>query len=577
MKIMKNIFKPIALVILAGLTFAACETTELGLTVSPNELSPTQSDPNLLLNAIQLAYASNQDDFSDNTAQLTRIQYFNNRQYFAGLSGATMNAPWARTYSSDATVPGNFNVDVGILTNLQTLELINAETEVDYTFHIALGKIMYAHSLLQLVDILGEATFSQAGNAAEFPAPILDSGEEVYAGALGLLAEAQALLASGPGAQGATDMFYGGDTEKWIKAINSIRLRTYKNTNNKSAFDAIVAGGNYIAEAADDLQFQYGVSELQPSDRHPDFEAGYTPTGSGPYRSNWLMNLMLQNNDPRIRYYFYRQANGTPGAIDVDGNAIPPNEETISCSLFVPPPHYAGFIYCSVDDGYWGRSHGNDEGGPPDGFLKAAAGVYPAGGRFDDSQFNETDAITGVKIAPGVGLGQGGGGAGIEPIILASYVDFWIGEMATSDAAKATAMEAGLTKSIAKVQSFGALDGSADASFAPSEADVTDYIAAIVAEFNAAGTAMEKENIYAEQYFTTLYGGGFESYNYYRKTGYPTTLAPNWELDPGPFPRTLLLPQNEVLNNPNLTQKADLTQQVFWDTNPASPTFPAAN
>jgi len=572
---MKNIFKQISLVILAGLAFTACETTELGLTVSPNELSPTQSDPNLLLNSVQLAYVTNQDDFGDIAAQLTRIEYFFGRNYFNALSGTTLNGVWSRTYSSGGNLPGT-GVAVGILPNLQALEAIDEASDVDYSFHIGLSKLMYAHSLMQLVDMLGEAAFSQAGNAAEFPAPILDSGQDVYAGAFTLLDEAEALLASGPNTQGATDMFYAGDTSKWVRAINSIRLRAYKNLNNKSAFDAIIAGGNFIASSDDDLQFQYGVSELQPSDRHPDFEAAYTPTGSGPYRSNWIMNLMLQNDDPRIRYYFYRQANGTPGAIDVDGNMVPPNEETISCSLFVPPPHYAGFVYCSVDDGYWGRSHGNDEGGPPDGFLKAAPGVYPAAGRFDDSQFNETDAVTGVMVAPGVGLGQGGGGAGIEPIILASYVDFWIGEMAATDMERSAALQAGLEKSIAKVTSFGALDGSADTSFAPSAMDIDDYIAGIVAAFDAA-TGDDKENIFAEQYFTTLYGGGFESYNYYRKTGFPTTVLPNWEPDPGPFPRTMLLPQNEVLNNPNLVQRTDLTMQVFWDTNPASPTFPPAN
>ena len=574
---MNRIFKKFALIFAAGAVVTSCETTELDLTVSPNNLSPTQSDPNLLLNSIQLAYASNQHFLNEDLGELTRIEYFNGRNYFNVLAGSTLNLVWARTYSSGFTNPGNSNVNVGMLTNLQNLEAIDAESDVDYSFHIGVAKVLYAHSLFQLVDVIGNAVVSQAGNPAEFPAPEFDSGEEVYAAAFDLLDEAEALLARGPITQGATDMFYDGDTSKWIRAINSIRLRSYKNTNNKAAFDGIIAGGNYIQEADQDFQFGYGVSELQPSDRHPEYESSYTPTGVGPYRSNWLMNLMLQNDDPRIRYYFYRQADGVPGAIaDVNGNPVPPNEETIACSLETPPPHYAGFIYCSVDNGYWGRSHGNDRGGPPDGFLKAAPGVYPAAGRFDDSRFNEVDAITGVNIAPGVGLGQGGGGAGITAIILSSYVDFWIGEMATSDAERSTALRNGLEKSIAKVQSFGALDGSADLSFAPTASDVALYIDGIVSDFDAA-TGDDKENIFAEQYFTTLYGGAFESYNYYRKTGYPTTVAPNWEPDPGPFPRTYLLPQNEVLNNPNLIQRENLNTQVFWDTNPASPSFPPAN
>jgi len=573
---MNKIFKKFALIFASSAVITSCETTELDLTVSPNELSPTQSDPNLLLNAMQLAYASNQDDFNDIFSELTRIDYFFGRNYFNNLPGSTMNNIWARTYSSQFTIPGNGAVDVGILTNLQALERIDAETDVDYSFHIALGKIMYAHCLFQLTDVIGEAVFSQAGNPAEFPAPQLDSGEEVYAGAFTLLNEAEALLAADPGDQGATDMFYGGDTEKWIKVVNSIRLRSYKNTGNKAAFDAIVAGGDYISSIDDDFQFGYGTQELQPSDRHPDYETDYTPTGAGIYQSNWLMNNMLERNDPRIRYYFYRQVNGTPGALDTGDVLIPPNEQTISCSLFQVPDHYDGFVYCSVDSGYWGRSHGNDEGTPPDGFLRTAVGVYPAAGNFDDSDFGDPDPIVESLAAPGVGLGQGGGGAGIEPIILSAYVDFWIGEMATSPAEKATAMESALEKHIEKVQSFGSVDPDGDLSFAPSEDDVETYISDVVTAFtNASGD--DQENIFAEQYFITLFGGGFESYNYYRKTGFPTTLAPNWEPDPGPFPRTMLYPQNEVLNNPNLQQRTDLNAQVFWDTNPSSPSFPPAN
>jgi hypothetical protein len=190
--------------------------------------------------------------------------------------------------------------------------------------------------------------------------------------------------------------------------------------------------------------------------------------------------------------------------------------------------------------------------------------VYPAAGLFDDNSFGEVD------------LGIGGGGAGIEPIILASYVDFWRGQMAASDTERAEFLRAGLTKSIAKVQSFGALDTQADISFAPTEEEVADYIDEMVNSFNNA-TGVDRENIYAEQYFVSLYGGATDAYNYYRQEGFPTTLFPSWEPLPGPFPRTFLLPENEVINNPNLDQRTDLTTQVFWDTNPASPTFPVAN
>jgi len=568
---MKKIIKNVTIALLVGGFITSCETIDLDQRVSPNDLSTDQADPNLLLNSVQLAFATNQQTFSDNAANLTRIDVFGNRNYFNGLPGTVLNGNWSRTYSSGGNGVGD-GVSVGMLTNLQALEGIDATSDVDYSFHIGVTKTLYAYSLFQLVDFLGAAAFSEAGQPLEFPAPNLDSGEAVYAAAFQLLDEAEALLAAGPESQGAVDLYYNEDTTKWVKLINSIRLRSYKNTGNVSAFNAVIADDNYISDSDDDFQLRYGTSELQPDSRHPDYATDYTPSGNNIYHSNYMMELMLNNNDPRIRYYFYRQSNGTPGALDVNGVAVPPNEEDLACSLVVPPQHYidGGFTYCSVNNGYWGRSHGNDEGAPPDNFKKTAAGVYPAGGLFDSSAFDPDTGLT-----DGVGLGKGGGGAGIEPILLSSYVDFWRGEMG-SDADKATFLRSGLEKSIAKVQSFGALDGSADLSLAPTDAEVTAYIDGIVAEFNTA-TGDDKQNVYAEQYFTTLFGGATEAYNYYRKTGYPTTLSPNWELNPGPFPRTLLLPQNEVITNPNLTQRTDLNTQVFWDTNPASPAFPPAN
>lgn len=556
---MRNYIKLFSIFLFTGLAFTACETTDLDLRVSPNDLASDQADPNLLLNSIQLAYASNQQILHDNADDLTRIGYFNNRDYFAGLPGNTLNGVWSRVYSSGTNLAGEITSTVGILTNLQAIESIDAESTTDYSFHIGVGKTLYAHSLFQLVDFLGEAAFSQAGNATEFPAPALDSGADVYAGALALLDEAEALLAADPAPVGATDLFYDEDTSKWVKLINTLRLRTYFITGNTAAFNAVIAADNFISDTEDDFQFQYGTSALQPDNRHPDYINGYTPSGNGAeYRSNWLMNQMLVNDDPRRFYYFYRQQDATPGA-DAD-----PDEETLVCSFVVPPPHYDGFIYCSVPEGYWGRSHGNDEGGPPDNFLTAAPGVYPAGGKFDDQSF-------GV-----VGLGLGGGGAGIEPLMLASYVDFWRGAMATSDADKADFLRAGMEKSIAKAQSFGSLDSNADLSTEPDEATVEAFVDGIIADFNAA-SGDDKENIFAEQFWVALYGGATESYNYYRKTGFPTTVAPNWEPDPGPFPRTFLLPENEVINNPSLTQRNDLNTQVFWDTNPAGPAFPPAN
>ncbi len=109
---------------------------------------------------------------------------------------------------------------------------------------------------------MGSAALSEAGNPVEFPAPNLDDGPTVYAGALALLDEAEALLSGDAPALGADDFFYGGDADKWVKAINSIRLKAYATTGNTSAFNAVIAGGNFISDTADDFQFQFGIKRV---------------------------------------------------------------------------------------------------------------------------------------------------------------------------------------------------------------------------------------------------------------------------------------------------------------------------
>jgi len=311
------------------------------------------------------------------------------------------------------------------------------------------------------------------------------------------------------------------------------------------------------------------------------------------------------NTDPRRRYYFYRQNWRTPGSYslfeDVNGQFGPPGSvyvsngagdgETLSCSLQDTPTHLQFTpdedIWCGLALGYWGRFHGNDEGTPPDNFTRTVVGVYPAGGSFDF----RADAFPFVGDSPtatfgqAVGLGNGGAGAGIDPIYLASYVDFMKAEanLALGNTAiAADHFEAGMTKSIAKVQSFGALDGAADMSQAPDATTVADFIADRVAEFNAAATttsldatgfptAKDKMDLLGEQYFIAMYGGAGDAFNFVRRTGYPRTLSRSIDPSPGAFPRTILYPSVEVSANGNIVQRTDLNTTVFWDTGVVNP------
>jgi len=97
---------------------------------------------------------------------------------------------------------------------------------------------------------------------------------------------------------------------------------------------------------------------------------------------------------------------------------------------------------------------------------------------------------------------------------------------------------------------------------------VDTYITEVLQEFTDASPEKKLEIIIRE-YYIANYGNSIEAYNAYRRTGYPD-LQKHVLPSGGEFPRSFFIPASELdtNNNPNLVQK-ELTDQVFWDTNPA--------
>lgn len=433
---MKKLYKFLLISVLSSITlFYSCDTLELEQLTSPNALSTDQADPDLLLNSIQLSYRVSQRTFQANSAELGRISYMSGRTYLENYGDGTVGGPWSSFYSNN-------------LPNLQAIAALNEDPAKDYSYHLGMAKTMQAHTLMQLVDFLGDIPFSEAGQPSEFPKPKVDDDESVYNAAIAMLAEAKTHFEGTSGIGTGTDLFYGGDATKWIKLVNTLQMRANLTTKN---YAAVVSATNVIESAEDDFQFNYGTNVLSPDTRHPNYASDYTSSGANIYQSNWLMSQMIGSfpfgdfsgsTDPRRRYYFYRQSFNTPGSISIfrdilgrfgpagaaylyDGDG---NGETLSCSLQDAPLHLQFTpdeeIWCSMPLGYWGRTHGNDEGTPPDGFTRTAVGVYPSGGSFDgypdaapfEAQFDSNGDYIGYVASinklysQAVGLGNGGAG-----------------------------------------------------------------------------------------------------------------------------------------------------------------------
>ena len=534
---MKKIKLTYILALFSVFFYTSCETTNLEITSDPNFLSPEDANVDLFLNGIQEDFARFVQGFGDIGSELTRIDYMSGRNYADVYSPQTFNGLWRSAYQG-------MREDIRIMNAL-------AETS-GQSFHVAIGQIIEAYTMVTLVDFFGRVPYSESLNGSDNLNPNVDPGADIYAAMHAKLNEAISTLAT-PGPEPENDFFYDGDASKWIKAANTLKMKMYITTGDYGDFNGIVSGGNYISDNDDDFQFQWGTNEVQPDTRHPWYADSYTSTGGGRYMSNWLMSTMLNSDggqDPRMYYYFYRQVDVVPGF------GAAPNEEVLECGLQNPPVHYVngGHAFCGLPAGYWGRDHGNDNGIPPDGFLRTLNGLYPAGGKIDGRLSGED--------AEGAVNGDGNGGNGVTPILLASWVDFMKAEVAF-DAGNMTdakaALTAGMTKSAEKVTAY----------YNPADiaANVANHRTGILASFDSAPTTEAKKNVVYEQYWIAMYGNGIDAYNTYRRTGFPTSLQPNIEPQPGNYIRSMYYPANFVETNNVVDQKANVEVPVFWDTN----------
>lgn len=544
------------LTVATTLVFAAsCDEKLEELLQDPNAVSAETASPDFLLNRIQLDYKDLWYGIADDGARLTRQINQGSSLYINAYIPVSTNGTWEDGYS-------NILIDVKLLEPL-------AE-EANLQRHLGIAKTIKAMVLIDLVDTYGDVPYTEALEGDLNFNPKTDTGESVYDAAFGLLNEAAAHLVAPTATQTVplNDYFYDRDYTRWIKLINTIKLRYFLNTKlvdataSAAGIEALIAEGNMLG-VGDDFIFRFGTTAADPDSRHPKFAGQYT-AGGGDYQSTHYMHHLTVAkgfDDPRVRYYMYRQ---------VLTNTTNVSEQ--ECVSQIAPPHYlsGNFPYCNPagNRGYWGRDHLDPDGIPPDNLKRTAYGVYPAGGRFDNN-----------SGAPVNNTALGARGAGMHPIMLASYVDFMLAEAAltlgTTGDARAY-LNSAITKNINYVRAF---------SLSTSEASVItgvisneeharqrdSYVAYVDAEFAAAANADARMNLVGREYWLGLYGNGKEAYNLYRRTGKPSRMQPGLEADPGPFVRSFLYPNNYMVTNTNAVQKPNVAEQVFWDTNPASP------
>lgn len=542
----KKIYKSLLICLVAIL--GACETTELGLLNNPNGVSPENANVALLLNGAMQNFRTFTTTDLNQSMQTVRMTHMFGPTYDNGVQPTTFDFMWSTAYA-------------GVLADTEVV--IDNGAALELYEHVAVAKIMKSYTLTTLVDYFGDVPYTDALQYTGSLNPALDDDASIYDAAMVLLDEAIADFGktSVNGLTGADDIFYGGSTSQWVTLAKTLKLRIYNNTRlvNEAAavsgINALIADGDLILSAADDFQVEYGTQDNDPDNRHYKFTAGYLGDG-GEYMSSYFMKTLKEGKsmeDPRLKYYFYRQSLVYPDPTTPEGLF------TLPCLAESRPLHYSfSDPFCTIGEGYWGRDHHNNDGGPPDGNQITLWGLYPAGGKYDNGEGSPGARTDGAK------------GAGITPIWNAALTNFLLAEAAleigtTGDAA--AYLEAGIRASVDKVVNFRP-DAVPSSATTPDAAAIDAYVAEVTGDYTAA-SPLGKLNTIMTEAFIANWGNGIEAYNAYRRTGMPNTMQPSKSASPGSFIRSFPYPANAVNRNQNISAKPNYQVQVFWDTNAA--------
>ena len=296
MKFISRIF-----VVVLMLGFSSCEMFELDLQDNPNRVAPEKAEINFLYNNIQLTFRNfviSTHYFGASTTRLVAMT--SGFTYNNAFSPTSFNGVWNLAYAQ-------------FLPDAEALQAIADERGL--TVHGGSTKIMKAYVLMTLVDMFKDVPYSEALKGTDIISPKVDDGASVYAVAEQLLDQAISDLGTEAAAP-AEDNFYGGDPAKWITLAKTLKLKLYLTTRLVDGqaigkFNEIINAGDYIDEAGEDFAFKYGTTRANPNSRHPFYNNSYE-NADGAYQSNYFMWALNEGNvpemqDPRIRFYFYRQ------------------------------------------------------------------------------------------------------------------------------------------------------------------------------------------------------------------------------------------------------------------------------
>ncbi|HEY9047066.1 MAG TPA: SusD/RagB family nutrient-binding outer membrane lipoprotein [Ohtaekwangia sp.] len=547
---------------LACFTMLSCEKHFLDINDDPS--NPLDVSLELLLPSVQLDMAGSLGTSTAGLSQITStymhqiVQRSNQNDYGVQGTDGGVQSPWLILYTRALA---------------DNESIIKKATEQEAWPYLGIAQAMKAYSYSLMVDVWGDVPYSEAHKSPEILLPKYDKGEDIYPQLFQLLDDAKANLQKESIFEvGNEDLFYGGDTDLWIKFVNSVKLKLYNQVRHvqdvSAEVDALIAEDNFISSAAEDFEMEYGTS-VGPDNRNPGYVQEWAPGTANYYISPYFYEIMANLNtfdhpdyggkigvrDPRIPYYFYNQIG------EVSAASSPENPCTY-CYGYVDPnsgdfvikePALQGTGMVSIfafsldidpNEGYGqGRS-------------QTVVGLYPVGGKYDDGEGGASN-FDGYPQTP-------------QRLLNYYAVKFIEAELFLTGAATGDARLAlrdGIRAAFAKVNEIA--DGVGAPVISTTARDA--YVNAVLTAYDAADDAGKLEHIMTQKWIAS-FGWGVDMYTDYRRTGYPQLYDGNTDnlsftIRTKDYPFAFPWPTNNLAVNSNAPAQKVVTSndaKPFW-------------
>lgn len=381
----------------------------------------------------------------------------------------------------------NFYNNVGpkLMDAIQIIERLPDEAKATYTHVQNIADILLTYYAVYTSDPNGSIPFSEALMAryGGTLTPTYDTQQSLYTHADDRIKAAVATLKNTPAtnqvALGANDPFFFGNVSRWIKAGNALRLRiasrliTADAAKAQSIINEVLADGEQMSEVNDSWEMKTGPT-------YADAGSNWNPTSF--IAGKPILDFMVAKSDPRLRIYFRPNENGD---------------------------YVGGFT------------------SPDDPVKPANAPLYSGGiGNFSELQHR--------LFTPNFNEGDGAGtGSAFFPMITYAEYCFLRADFAarglTSDNIEdwyRNGIFASIDYYNRRAQASEAIDGLGVGTGIGGHANVTQ--AEKEAYYNASGVrfvaANALEQIAVQAYFD-FYRNPFEAWNWWKRTGYPSTSS----------------------------------------------------